>query len=163
MRLSLIAILWLSILFSACSTTGFGWKPEDPDSQKTQFNEDFDPLALDDDDITIDPVRSHTADDNPDDRGINRVKTPEEEDSAEMVMGFRVQIMAAANEAQINEEKRKAMLRFNVRVYVDFEEPNYKIRIGDCLTRKEADAMVAEAVRRGYAGAFPVRTMVYRQ
>jgi hypothetical protein len=162
MRCFLIALILAAAFLSACSTTGFGWQAEEADRKKPQFNEDFDPLSLDDDDIIIEPVQHFESDTLLNDRRIiDRVRTPEEEDAAEMVMGFRVQIMAAANEAQIQEEKRKAMLRFNVRVYVDFEEPNYKIRIGDCLTRREADDLVAEARRRGYEGSFPVRTMVY--
>ena len=75
-------------------------------------------------------------------------------------LGFRVQIHAFSSRAGADAAAEKARLRFPERVYVDYVVPYYKVRVGDCVTRAEADMLKARARQFGYTDAFIVETMV---
>ena len=156
----------LPLLLGGCATSNLGWKSQ-PGGEKApgkpQYVEDFDPKTLNNDDLVISPIDA--AEQAPaTDAATHGVEAGTPEAQVEEVMGYRVQIMLGKDEAAIQEEKRKAMFKFEVPVYVVFESPNYKIRVGDCLTRHEADQLRDLAARRyGYDGAWVVRSKVKRQ
>jgi len=76
------------------------------------------------------------------------------------VLGFRVQIFASSTEKGASKVAGDARSTFTETVYVEHEPPYYKVRIGDCLSKDEAGALRAKAVRLGYRGAFVVETQV---
>jgi hypothetical protein len=45
-------------------------------------------------------------------------------------------------------------------VYLQYDAPYYKVRVGNCLTRREGDLLQERAVRRGYRDAWVVRSLV---
>ena len=45
-------------------------------------------------------------------------------------------------------------------MYVEFEAPLYKVRIGDCATRHEAEMLRDKASTLGYDGSWIAETMV---
>jgi hypothetical protein len=142
--------------------TQFGWK-EDPSkggksSGENDFVEDFDPLTLNDDDITVTPLEPEEVDVAVVDQ--NNIVLTEEYSTEEMVQGYRVQLLSTSREDQAREAKKKAMIKFNVTVYLDYETPNWKIRMGDCNTKKEADALRHEAMRKGFPDAWVVPSHV---
>jgi len=75
------------------------------------------------------------------------------------VLGFRVQIFASSTENNADRVAADARSAFN-RVYVDYIAPYYKVRVGDCMTREEAEVMKNKARTRGYRGAFIIETMI---
>lgn len=75
-------------------------------------------------------------------------------------LGFRVQIYAFSSRPGADAAAEKARLRFPERVYVDYITPYYKVRVGDCVTRAEAEMLKARARQFGYTDAFIVETMV---
>ena len=75
-------------------------------------------------------------------------------------LGFRVQIYAFSSRVGANSAAESARLQFPERVYVDYVAPYYKVRVGDCVTRAEADMLKARARQFGYTDAFIVETMV---
>jgi len=85
-----------------------------------------------------------------------------EVDIDEMVMGYRVQIGDYQNPVQASEIQTLVIDEFEEQVYLEYDAPFYKIRIGDCLSRWEAETLQEVAVRKGYRSAWVVRTMVYR-
>lgn len=77
------------------------------------------------------------------------------------VFGFRIQIFASSTGKNANRVADDARMTFgNQSVYVNHIVPYYKVRIGDCLTREEADALRKQALRLGFTGAFIVETMI---
>ena len=57
--------------------------------------------------------------------------------------------------------QRDAIIRFiNEDVYMDYHAPYYKVRIGNCLTRYEAEQLQQLAIQKGFADAWVVRTKV---
>jgi cell division septation protein DedD len=76
------------------------------------------------------------------------------------VLGFRVQIFASSTENNADRVAADARSAFKNRVYVDYIAPYYKVRVGDCLTREEAEVMKNKARTLGYRGAFVIETMI---
>ena len=76
------------------------------------------------------------------------------------VYGYRVQVIAASRESTALKMSEAARLRFDERVYVDYEPPYYKVRVGDCYTKEEAQALRERAVEEGYTDAFIVEIMI---
>lgn len=75
-------------------------------------------------------------------------------------LGFRVQIYAFLSKAGADAARERATLQFPERVYVEHIAPYYKVRVGDCVTREEAESLKARAKQLGYTDAFIVETMV---
>ena len=48
-------------------------------------------------------------------------------------------------------------------VYVDFEAPNYKVRIGDFIDRNSAESLQQELVQMGYNSAWILRARINSQ
>ena len=46
------------------------------------------------------------------------------------------------------------------KIYIIFELPNYKLRVGNFLNRKEAESFQKKIVRLGYRTAWVVPTMI---
>jgi hypothetical protein len=77
------------------------------------------------------------------------------------VYGFRIQIFASSTTEGAGRVADDARAAFgNQSVYVDHVVPYYKVRVGDCLTREEAEAIRHQALNLGYVGAFIVETMI---
>lgn len=76
------------------------------------------------------------------------------------VYGFRVQIFASSTEKNAMKIAEDARAVFSGRVYIEHAAPYYKVRIGDCLTKEDAEVMKAKANSLGYRGAFIVETMI---
>ncbi len=78
------------------------------------------------------------------------------EDSIMVRRGYRVQIVSTQDVDQAENVADRAMEFFNQPVYIVFESPYYKVRVGDFL--RDLDAMDVERKARlnGYPGAWIV-------
>lgn len=74
--------------------------------------------------------------------------------------GYRVQIFASSEEPRAKEVAAEARSRLAEPVYVVYEAPLYKVRVGDCVTRGEADALKERAAAQGFDGAWVAETTV---
>ena len=45
-------------------------------------------------------------------------------------------------------------------VYVDFEAPNYKVRVGDFIDRNSAESLQQDLVQMGYNSAWILRSRI---
>ncbi|NOY78789.1 MAG: SPOR domain-containing protein [Calditrichaeota bacterium] len=82
-------------------------------------------------------------------------------ETVKMVPGYRIQIAALSNQEEAMDIRKDAMLKFaNQEVYLIFDPPYYKIRVGDFLTRYDAEKLQKEAIKMGYKDAWIVRTRV---
>ncbi|MBD3237401.1 MAG: hypothetical protein GF330_11895 [Candidatus Eisenbacteria bacterium] len=75
--------------------------------------------------------------------------------------GYRVQLFATSDRALAEQRAAEYREMFDAEVYVEFEGILYKVRVGDCLSRDEADALRREALGLGHEGAFIVDTLVH--
>ena len=123
------------------------------------LDESFDPLSLGDEDVrfpeggTVSAGEMSSAGDTP----------PPANTSRRMVDGFRIQLFAAKDIERVTVEKKEAEFLFlqdGVGVYIEFDSPMYKLRIGDCVDREAANQLRELAKSRGYASAWIVKTKV---
>lgn len=74
--------------------------------------------------------------------------------------GYRVQIIISQNENELIEIQDKIMQKTDEKIYIIFELPNYKLRVGNFISRKEAENFQRKIVKLGYKTAWVVPTMV---
>ncbi len=77
-----------------------------------------------------------------------------------LVKGYRVQIVISQNEEELQNLQSKIEKSINEKTYIIFELPNYKLRVGNFLNRKEAENFQKTIIRLGYRTAWVVPTMI---
>ena len=80
-----------------------------------------------------------------------------------LIKGYRVQIVISQNEQELKDIKTKIAKSINEQIYIIFELPNYKLRVGNFLNRKEAENFQKKIVRLGYRTAWVVPTMIEKE
>jgi len=88
------------------------------------------------------------------------VQTPAAEQQAQMERGFRVQIFAGGGRGDADQVAIQARTRTQDPVYVQFESPYYKVRVGDFQDRAKALEMRDRLRGYGYPQAWVVTTQV---
>jgi hypothetical protein len=146
----------IAAIYLGCAGTKEVVKEEDNPQIIAQIDESFDPLTLNDDDIVIEGEKLGTNDDvkiNDD----TKIAVPKE------INGFRVQILATKNIETASLFEQEASERFqnqDHKTYLIFEAPLYKIRVGDCKDRSEAELLRDMAKSYGYREAFIVKSKI---
>ena len=79
------------------------------------------------------------------------------------IMGFRVQIDMFSSESEAQQCARKAELKFAERVYIVYQPPFFRVRIGDFETKEEADNYVKKLKNAGYKKSRWIRTTINTQ
>ena len=77
--------------------------------------------------------------------------------------GYRVQVLATR---YFERADSLAVIMKNTvsdSVYVDFEAPNYKVRIGDFIDRNSAESLQQDLVQMGYNSAWILRARINSQ
>jgi hypothetical protein len=75
----------------------------------------------------------------------------------EVVQGFRIQIFSSSNVDETTLMKNLAFEKFvSDSIYVVYDAPVYKVRVGDFINRYEANQRLPEFVERGYRDAWIV-------
>jgi len=87
------------------------------------------------------------------------VKEPEEK----LVYGYRIQIFASSTQEGAEKAARRARELFSEPVYVEYVAPLFKVRVGDCTSRGEAEALKKKADSLGYGDAWIVESPVKRK
>ena len=77
-----------------------------------------------------------------------------------LVKGYRVQIVISQNEEELQNLKNEIQKSINEKIYIIFELPNYKLRVGNFLNRKEAENFQKKIVKLGYRTAWVVPTII---
>jgi hypothetical protein len=76
------------------------------------------------------------------------------------VRGYRVQVMISQDENELIKLKNTLLQSLNEDIYIIFELPNYKLRIGDFISRKEAESFQEKIIKLGYRTAWVVPTII---
>ncbi len=124
------------------------------------LDESFDPMSLDDGDISFPDANVEAL--NTTAIADNTRQEPQTQQNR-LVDGFRIQLFAAKDIELVTVEKKEAEFLFlndGVRVYIEFDSPLYKLRIGDCVDRETANQLRELAKSRGYASAWIAKTKV---
>ena len=79
------------------------------------------------------------------------------------IKGYRVQIVISQNEQELQDVKIEIEKSIDEKTYIIFELPNYKLRVGNFLNRKEAENFQKKIVRLGYRTAWVVPTMIEKE
>lgn len=74
--------------------------------------------------------------------------------------GYRIQLISTQNLAEAISVKSQADSLYSTPVYVDFEPPNYKVRIGNYETNEEAMNMQNAMQKQGFKNAWVVPSKI---
>ncbi|TKJ42341.1 hypothetical protein CEE37_01275 [candidate division LCP-89 bacterium B3_LCP] len=160
--ISLLLILAVILLQAGCAPTPPPTLEESPpqDINRVPQDESFDPLEFPDDEtITLPPSELQSKPSTSASINESERDTAVSFETVE-VSGYRVQLFTTNVEFEARSVEEKALIEFDQNVYLIFDSPIYKIRIGDCLTRTEANKLRQVAVKRGYRGAWVVQSKV---
>jgi hypothetical protein len=81
----------------------------------------------------------------------------------EVTEGFRVQVLATRSVEKADSLRLILAEQYQIPVYVTFEAPNYKLRLGDFIDRRSADRLRKRLARNGYPSAWIIRTRIKPQ
>ncbi len=156
-----LLVLLLLIFITSCGGNRELSRKDKSSRSAVTYDESFDPSTLNDDDIII--AR------NPKAKGAgDAVDVPEKvkkntETRFREVNGFQVQIFVTKDLERatlVREEARELFADLGYAVYLTFESNLYKVRVGDAVSREEAETIKDEARDRNYREAFIVRAKV---
>jgi len=77
-----------------------------------------------------------------------------------VVQGYRIQVIASENQEDLVLVKEKLESVIKEKIYIQFELPNYKLRIGNFSSRKKAEAYRTKIVRLGYRSSWVIPTLI---
>jgi hypothetical protein len=156
------ALFLIMLPLLSCSLSQFSGKSgaEKNKAGAGSYDENFDPLSLNDDAFKVTP---------PDQAGDRQAvaqrvtvpKTERSEGGEATVQGYRVQLAATTDENRARDLKKEAMLKLKEKIYLIFESPNYKVRVGDCKSFDEAKLLKQEVQNSGFPEAWIVKSTVY--
>ncbi len=158
----MVAVVSAALALAGCAGTRPSSQPQSKAAPAaTAPDESFDPLTLQDDDLQF-----------PAEPAVQPARQPEQaspsttESAPENVQidGFRVQLFATKdyeNALVVRKEAEFVFIDYGHNVYVEFDAPYYKVRVGDCKTREEAEALRELARKNGYPSAWIVKTKVW--
>ena len=85
-------------------------------------------------------------------------------DSTQLISeGFRVQILATRYFEYADSLAISISNQITDSVYVEFEVPNYKVRVGDFIHRDSAESLQQELLYMGYKSAWILRSRITAQ
>ncbi|MFC1606914.1 SPOR domain-containing protein [Candidatus Latescibacterota bacterium] len=170
--------LLCTIFVFGCGSTGL--KTERALTGINRVTEDIDPFALGDEFALIGnstvplpqkkiidtPIKKTPPITEPEPRAEKNSRTESTFRSSEMppadseIMGFRVQIGFFSQESDAQEFARKAESRIKDKVYIVYEAPFFRVRVGDYTKREEADDSVRYLKSIGYKRSWWIRTTI---
>ena len=76
------------------------------------------------------------------------------------VKGYRIQVAISQNEKDLIDIKEKLEVVVKEKIYIKFELPNYKLRVGNFDSRKKAESYRNKVIQLGYRSAWVVPTLI---
>lgn len=145
-------------LLSSCGSTKPATVVNVPVERAVPGNdESFDPVTLNDEDISFREEGGNVS------TSTQSNVTDDDTPKRRRVDGYRVQLFASKEIDKATQEKKEAEFVFNgdgIGVYIEFDSPMYKVRIGDCATRDAAEDLRELARKRGYPTSWIVKAKV---
>ena len=154
----------LLILYLSCAGGKNTVKEEDEKGKPEDVVKTFEPLSMLKDDVDIPPPKWEA-------KEIDyELLLPPELKIAdalaisleEMVQGWRVQIGIFTTVDDAIEIADKARDLLDVAVYLEFDAPRHKVRVGDCNSRKDAMVLFEKVKKLRFFDALIIPTRVYK-
>tara|TARA_B100000965_G_C19594594_1_gene759579 strand:+ start:2635 stop:3048 length:414 start_codon:yes stop_codon:yes gene_type:complete len=76
------------------------------------------------------------------------------------IKGYRIQVAISQDENDLIKIKEKLQLTIKEKIYIKFELPNYKLRVGNFDNRKKAEAYRNRIIQLGYRSAWVIPTLI---
>ena len=76
------------------------------------------------------------------------------------VKGYRIQVAISQDEKDLISIKEELEVVIKEKIYIKFELPNYKLRVGNFDSRKKAEAYRNKVIQLGYRSAWVVPTLI---
>ena len=91
----------------------------------------------------------------------NQLVKQEEPHSTQIIIeGFRVQVLATRDQVNGERLRNKLSESFLEKIYIIFESPNYKVRMGNFIDRRDAETLRRSLAKKGYPSAWIIRTRI---
>ena len=82
-------------------------------------------------------------------------------DSIQIIIeGFRVQILATKQLSKAEKLQKDLSSILNQKIYIVFEAPNYKVRVGNFIDRKKAEIFRQLIIKKGHQSSWIIRTRI---
>ena len=82
-------------------------------------------------------------------------------DSSQVIIeGFRVQVLATSSQKNADRLRDELAIEYGKDIYIVFEAPNYKVRIGNFIDRRLAEKLRLELINKGYPSSWIIRTRI---
>ncbi len=154
-----------ALTFVHCGGTQQGVRIEDETDvagkESTPWNEDFDPLSLKDYKLNIEPRKAKVEDVVTVEQLLRGGGETDTVSVGREIPGFRVQLISTRDEEAARSVMRNAVISFSENVYREYDNPYYKIRVGDFKSRYEASLLQEKAIELGFHEAWVVRAIIW--
>ena len=117
------------------------------------FDESFDPSILKEPEIKLPTTISS-------DEPLPKIFLPTEIDS--VIDGFRVQVLSIQDLNKANAIFSSLSSQFDSEVYIIYDSPNYKLRIGNYTSRVSAEKTREKLLSLGYSAPWIIKTKIKR-
>jgi hypothetical protein len=165
MRSSMSIFIVFTALFFYCGGSQPPVRVEEDvrkSAEKNQWNEEFDPMTLGDYKLDIDADAAKIADEAVDiDQLLRADKDIDTTAERSKIQGYRVQLISTRNEEEARSVMRNAIISFDEPAYREYDNPYYKIRVGDFKSRYEASKVQEKAIEMGFHEAWVVRAVIW--
>ncbi len=158
-NLYIIAFLVSCLAFLSCAGISPYYEDEAKRDVRIKAERNFDPLGFEGDTLVVPPPADTDEVDSssPLDR-FNLVEEAAREDSAETsIHVYRVQIFASRLLQEAEQVEAEVTGLFDEPVHLDYDEPYYKVRIGDFRTLEAGEEYLNKIRDLGYDSAWIVR------
>ena len=92
---------------------------------------------------------------------IKELKLAGNSDSSRIIIeGFRVQVLATSSQENADRLRYELAIEYGKDIYIVFEAPNYKVRIGNFIDRRLAEKLRLELINKGYPSSWIIRTRI---
>lgn len=86
-----------------------------------------------------------------------------EPEKDEQIKGYRVQLISTRKINKAEKIRNKAYDIFDHNIYINFQTPYYKVRVGDFVDYKDCRQVEKIAKKNGFPNAWTVRSVVYKK
>ncbi len=144
----LLSSIFLIFLLGGCLPPSEGGKARDP---RTAGERNFDPLSLEGPSYLV--VKPKPKQKGPE--GLKGEVTITKWNRK--VSCYRVQVFATTYLDQAEEFAQRVKEKMKEEVYIQYDSPLYKVRVGDCSTEEEAKALLQRVSQAGFSHPWIVK------
>ncbi len=91
---------------------------------------------------------------------VNEQQKEQKDERIVESVGWRVQIAATDNREEAEKIKERIVSQISERVYVVYEAPHYRVRVGNCVSFDDAAELLKKVRNMEYKDAFIVRSNI---